>query len=187
MSIQPETEREERIKLIHQQFSTLMWLGFKQVVSRLQKYGLTQPQFITLSALVHHNSPATMQQLTKVTFQDAPTMTGIVNRLLKMELVRRTRSEMDRRVVFVEATSAGVELVETIDRELRRDKRVGLFQLSETDLDKLEEMLDYLLLVLLRQNPEYNEVSLDLAKKWLQNFAADPLGMIKQDEIPSIL
>ncbi len=187
MSVEAMSKRDERIKILHQQFSTLMWLGFKQVVARLQKYGLTQPQFLTLTALVDHQSPATMQQLTKVSFQDAPTMTGIVNRLLKMGLVHRTRSNIDRRVVLVEATSAGIELVDVIDRELRRDKSVGLFSLSDPDLDKLEEMLDYLLLVLLRQNPEYQDVDLALAKVWLQNFAADPLGAIKQQEIPTIL
>ena len=187
MSPQVELNRDQRIKLIHQQFSTLMWLGFKQVVSRLQKYGLTQPQFMVLSALVNHRDAATMQDLTRVSFQDAPTMTGIVKRLVKMELVARTRSEIDRRVVLVEATPAGIDLIETVDRELRQDKRVGLVNLSETDLDKLEEMMDYLLLVLLRQNQEYNGVDLEIAKAWLQNVAADPPGAFKRQDIPSIL
>ncbi len=173
---------QERVQMLHQQFFTLVWLGFRQMVSRLQKYHLTQPQFATLAALVRYQQPATMQQLTKVTFQDAPTMTGVVNRLLKMGLVRRTRSENDRRVVLVEATPEAVVLIEEIDRDLRDESPAGFSRISEDDLDKLEKMLDNILLILLEQNPHAEQLTLDTAKEWLRTFASDPLSFVKTQE-----
>jgi len=175
-----------RVRLVQQQMFTLMWLGMKQFVGHLQRYGLTQPQFVTLAALVHHPKPATMQELTKVPLQDAPTMTGIVNRLLKMEVVQRTRSETDRRVVLVEATPAGGELIEKVICEMEQTSPVSFYGLPDEDLDKLENILDEILLILLKQSSYAQQTSLEQAKQWLQTFAGDPIQFVKnQDNILS--
>lgn len=186
MTSEKENTRYARVQLLQQQIYTLMWMGMKQFVSHLQQYGLTQPQFVTLAALVHHSQPVTMQQLSKVTFQDAPTMTGIVNRLVKMGVVQRTRSEVDRRVVLVQATPAGANLIDKIDREMEDATPVSFYRLPDEDLDKLEEIIDGLLLILLKQHSPRQEISLAQAKQWLQTFAADPIQFVKnQEDSPS--
>jgi len=167
--------RLARVELLHEQFFTLMWLGFRQVTQRLQKFGLTHPQFVTLAALVKYNKPASMRQLTSVTFQDAPTMTGIVNRLLKMDLVARTRCESDRRVVLVESKPAAVKLLETINKSLRQDKTIGFATLSDEALDKLDTTLNYVLEILLRNSQGQFPTDMAVVKEWMKSFASDPI------------
>jgi len=170
-----EETRLARVELLHEQFFTLMWLGFRQVTQRLQKFGLTHPQFVTLAALVKYQKSASMRQLTSVTFQDAPTMTGIVNRLLKMDLVARTRCETDRRVVLVEAKPAAIKLLETINQSLRQDKTIGFSALSGEALDKLDTILDYILEILLKNNQRQSPTDIEIAKEWMKLFAGDPI------------
>ncbi len=174
--------KDLRVRQVHQQMFTLMWLGMKQFVGYLQRYGLTQPQFVTLAALVHHRQPATMQQLAKVTLQDAPTMTGIVNRLVKMGLVQRTRSDADRRVVLVEATTAGADLIERVDCELGDMRPISFYGLPDEDLDRLENILDEILLIILKKASSAQQTTLAQAKTWLQSFAADPIEFVKNQE-----
>ncbi len=182
MTSEKEKLHHARVRLLQQQIYTLMWMGMKQFVNHLQQYGLTQPQFVTLAALVHHQKPVTMQQLAKVALQDAPTMTGIVNRLVKMGVAQRTRSETDRRVVLVQATSAGTNLIDKIDREMQDASPVSFYRLPDEDLDKLENIIDGLLLILLKQHSPFQEISLPQAKQWLQSFAADPIRFVKNQE-----
>ena len=100
--------REKRIKALKEAFHTLLWIATRQFSQQLQSFGLTYPQFVTLASLAAHKQACTMRDLTNVTFQDPPTMTGIVDRLVRMNLVQRTRSELDRRVVLVRATETGL-------------------------------------------------------------------------------
>ena len=87
MSVAIQT-REERIKTLKNAFHALMWIAMRQFSQRLQSFGLTHPQFITLASLTAHEQACTMRDLTNVTFQDPPTMTGIVDRLVKIKLDR---------------------------------------------------------------------------------------------------
>src|ERR1700752_1318297 len=123
--------REERIKTIHDAFFALMWISKRQFAQRLQTFGLTHPQFITLATLTAHKKACTMSDLINVTFQDAPTMTGVIDRLVKMQLVERTRSETDRRVVLVEVTPAGSGLVQQIDEQMLCDATTGFARLTD--------------------------------------------------------
>ncbi len=175
--------RLARVELLHEQFFTLMWLGFRQVTQRLQKFGLTHPQFVTLAALVKYGQPASMRQLTSVTFQDAPTMTGIVNRLLKMDLVKRTRCETDRRVVLVEAMPAAIKLLETINQSLREDETIGFSTLSDEALDRLDTLLNYILEILLKNNQQQFPMDIEIAKEWIKLFASDPITFISIRDI----
>lgn len=181
--VNEKTDKDyERVYSIQQQIYTLMWMGMKQFVGHLQQYGVTQPQFVTLAALVHHHQPATMQQLSKVALQDAPTMTGIVNRLLNMSLVERTRSEVDRRVVLVQATSAGRELIQKFELGMRDANPISFFRLSDADVSKLETILNDLLQLLLKQNSHTQSISVEQGQQWLKDFAGDPIQFIKNQE-----
>jgi DNA-binding MarR family transcriptional regulator len=68
-------------------------------------HGLTGPQFLTLKTVVERGSPTTGEVAEAVHLSQA-TMTGIVDRLEVKGLVRRTRTDRDRRKVRVEPTAA---------------------------------------------------------------------------------
>lgn len=67
------------------------------------KSNLTFPQTLVL-ALLDSDGPMPISSLAKATGSANSTVSGIVDRLERSGLVRRVRSEQDRRVIFVEVT-----------------------------------------------------------------------------------
>lgn len=171
--------RAERIRTLKDAFHALMWIATRQFSQRLQTYHLTMPQFFTLSALTAHKQPCTMRDLTNVILQDPPTTTGIVDRLVRMELVQRKRSEADRRVVFVQATSTGIELVNQINEEIMRDELAGYTDLSDDDLAALEKLLRFKLRMQLGRYRSLQDEDLDAEIKKLRHFVNDPIHYTK--------
>ncbi len=174
--------RDERVKLLKDSFHALMWIALREFSQHLQSFGLTHPQFIALSALTAHKKACTMRDLTNVTFQDPPTMTGIVDRLVKMKLVERTRSETDRRVVLVQATPAGARLVKKINDEIMREESRMYSTLTDEDLTALERLLRHKLRMHIGRYKSLQNEDLDVEMEKLQRFMTDPIYYTKLEE-----
>ena len=71
--------------------------------SRLGKLGLTFPQALTLSAL-GTDGPIPISKLAERTGSANSTISGVVDRLERLGLAKRTRSDLDHRVILVETT-----------------------------------------------------------------------------------
>ena len=67
------------------------------------KINLTFPQAMVIS-LLDGDEPLPISAIAEATGSANSTISGIVDRLERMELVRRRRSDEDRRVIYVEAT-----------------------------------------------------------------------------------
>ncbi|MCB0155670.1 MAG: MarR family transcriptional regulator [Anaerolineae bacterium] len=171
--------RADRIKALDEAFISLMWIAKQQISHRLQRFGLTHPQFMVLATLAAHGQPCTMSDLTGITFQDPPTMTGIIDRLVKMKLVQRTRSEIDRRVVLAEATTAGKELVQSIEEDRLHDATTGYAALTDEDLTVLEELLRYVLRMHVGRYKSLCDDELDAEIEKLRIFKNDPISYAK--------
>ncbi|MDM8519269.1 MarR family transcriptional regulator [Anaerolineales bacterium HSG6] len=171
--------RRERIISIRDAFISLMWTAQRQFSIRLQPFGLTKPQFMALSALAAHNQPCTMGDLREVTFQDGPTMTGIINRLIKMGYVERTRSQVDRRVVLVQVADAGIEVVKQIEQEALHDDLCGYAALNDDELTNMEQLLTYTLRMYLRRYMASQNVDVEETLKKLKMFKKDPIYYAK--------
>lgn len=157
----------------------LMRVSTRWFVQRLQAYNLTLPQFVTLAALAAHKQACTMSALTNVTFQDPPTTTGIIDRLVKSDLVERTRSEADRRVVLVQATPAGVDLIGRIEENLTQEALPGYAMLSDDELTTFEHLLGHLLRVHLKRFMSLPEANIDAEIEKLEFFVKDPISYLK--------
>jgi DNA-binding MarR family transcriptional regulator len=174
--------REERIKILKNAFHALMWIAMRHFSQKLQSFGLTHPQFIALASLTAHKQACTMRDLTNVTFQDPPTMTGIVDRLVKMKLVERTRSETDRRVVLVQATPAAMELVEQINEETMQDELSLYCDLTDDDLSALEQLLKSKIRLYVGGYRSLRDEELDSEIERLQDFMSDPIYYAKLED-----
>ncbi|MEW5958728.1 MAG: MarR family transcriptional regulator [Chloroflexota bacterium] len=173
--------RPERIKLLKDAFHALIWITTRQFSQQLQTYNLTMPQFFALSALTAHRQACTMRDLTHVFLQDPPTMTGIIDRLVRMKLVARTRSEDDRRVVLVEATLAGIDLVNRINEAIMRDEMANYSDLSDDDLAALEQLLRFKLRIHLGRFKSLQDGDLEAEIEKLQRFINDPIHYTKTE------
>ncbi|GAP62500.1 hypothetical protein ARMA_0923 [Ardenticatena maritima] len=91
----------------------LSWLAQKRFNQHISRYGITLPQFLALAYMIKERQCA-MNQLAEATQQDAATMTGVVDRLERLNLVERRRNPLDRRVVFVIPTERALELVQEV-------------------------------------------------------------------------
>jgi len=78
----------------------------------VKDYGLTVPQLIILKEL-KANGTISVGDLAKNIDLTHATVTSILDRLVKLEYVERTRSDTDRRRVYVEISKKGIDIVET--------------------------------------------------------------------------
>jgi DNA-binding MarR family transcriptional regulator len=107
----------------------------------LAGFDLTPPQFFVLRSIAQHGEHSTMSSLAYDTLQHCATMTGIVDRLVRMGLVLRRRAETDRRQVLVELTPAGRGLLDKV-RGCRESRLVAtLTHLSAHDTEELLHLL----------------------------------------------
>lgn len=77
-------------------------------ISRLT--GLTLPQLMTMQAL-RHIAPVTTGDLAKEVFLTQATVTSILDRLEKKDLILRERGVEDKRKVWITLSSKGLELM----------------------------------------------------------------------------
>lgn len=76
----------------------------------VMRYGLTGPQLMVLRELSAHNG-VSVGELTRAIHLSQATVTGILDRLAKRGLVRRQRSDQDKRRVLVWLTEEGEHLL----------------------------------------------------------------------------
>lgn len=107
---------------------------------RLAKHGLTAPQWAVLARLWEENvqSPSVIGR--NLHF-DRPTITGIVDRLEKKGLVRKTREAEDRRVVRIHLTARGREMERQLPPYAREVNRVAAQGMSEAEVERLKGSL----------------------------------------------
>jgi DNA-binding MarR family transcriptional regulator len=171
--------REERIRLIKDVFHYLTWVAMRQFSQLLQPFGLTAPQYFVLAALSAHHQACTMRDLISVAFEDPPTMTGIIDRLVKMSLVERTRSDADRRLVLVQSTPIGVDLVHQIQEQMVKNTLTGYTGLSDDELLELEQLLTYKLRMYLQRYKTIEHTDLEVEMDKIRQFMRDPIHYSK--------
>ena len=75
----------------------------------LNEIGITYTQYLVLLVLWELEN-SNIKEIAKVLKLDSPTITPIVQKLEKMNLVKRQRSSTDERVVVVSLTKNGIDL-----------------------------------------------------------------------------
>ena len=93
------------------------------------KLNLTFPQATALNVL-GKEGPMPISRLAELTGSANSTISGIVDRLERLGLARRTRSELDHRVIYVEANEEYHKRMDTI--------QIGVNEYFDTLLDTLK-------------------------------------------------
>lgn len=138
------TRREERIEALERLLRRLIWLERKSLSQELSYYGVTVPQFYALLCLEERGLASPMNELAQATKQALATMTGIVDRLVKMGLVERQRKGSDRRVVLVHLTTRGERLLEEVKARRRQSYYKALAKFDDEGIDQLLRLLEVL-------------------------------------------
>lgn len=102
---------------------------------------LSTSQCRALLFLLEHED-STMTVLSRGLVISLSAATGIVDRLIKKQLIERNRDESDRRVVRVRLTDEGGRLAETARDAMRQYTADALCALSEQDRGRLMNLLE---------------------------------------------
>jgi DNA-binding MarR family transcriptional regulator len=139
-----EAGEQDMLDVLENEMLRLVWLEQKRLAQTLAAHRLTVPQFLVLASIWERHSSCQMGELAGDMLQSSATMTGIVDRLVGMQLVYRLATPGDRRVVMIDLTAQGRDLMV----QVRADKRERLQRI-------LDHMAEHDRLALLRLIGEY--------------------------------
>jgi DNA-binding MarR family transcriptional regulator len=88
------------------------------------------------------DGPRRITQLAMTEALAQPTVTQLIDKLEGRELVSRSRSEEDGRVVLVEITTAGAAALESVRALIRANMREALVDLPDAELTELAHAAD---------------------------------------------
>jgi DNA-binding MarR family transcriptional regulator len=105
-----------------------------------RRYGLTGPQLTVIKILAEIGDLSLSSLSERIKAQNS-TVTGIIDRMEREELVLRERSEADRRVVLIRLSDKGRRLAQTIRVEPMEIFRQALTKMPKKDQSELFRIL----------------------------------------------
>jgi len=137
-----------RTKEIVYSIRRLMQAGEHYTKELNKIYNVSAAQINCLLAL-YENGPLPPSQIAKHIMVNSSTVTGIIDRLEKKNLVKRLRVSQDRRVITVELTKSGKILAKNAPPPIQQKIIDGLNKLSQSEIEqialtlkRLTDMLD---------------------------------------------
>ena len=107
----------------------------------LNEIGITYTQYLVLLVLWESES-CSIKDIAKTLKLDSPTITPIVQKLEKMNLVKRQRSNPEERIVMVSLTKSGIDL--EVQVASIQNKVACKTHLKTKDFNELKETLNQL-------------------------------------------
>lgn len=129
--------------LIVREMRTVFHSIKKNLGTRFNSFNLTGPQGMLMGILNRYGEMNVSDLSEKLGLSNS-TVSGIIDRLEKQDLVKRTRSESDRRVVYVSATEKFKKGFEENFKELENDFGRMLSKASTDEIDTIIEGLHLL-------------------------------------------
>ena len=123
----------------------------------LSRGKITAPQYLVLD-LLFCSAPAKTTSLAEEMGVSLPAMSGLVDRLYKMKLVRRSNCQADRRIIWIDITAKGREIVQSV-RSQREKALSNVFgKLSQADREEYLRIITKMREILNSQKGEKGEV-----------------------------
>jgi DNA-binding MarR family transcriptional regulator len=108
----------------------------------LREHGLTPSQYNVLRILRGEGKPLPCLEIADRLISVVPAITGLIDRLERLELITRRRSKEDRRVVLVAATAKALELLAGLDRPIQVLHKQLIGHLRDAELRELIRLLE---------------------------------------------
>lgn len=127
-----------KVKALLNILYTANWISSLQN-DYFKPFGISPQQFNILRILNGANKALSVQVIKERMVERAPNATRLMDKLHAKNYINRFPSELDRRVVNIEITEKGKELLASIPMNLNSD----LFQnLNEAEAEQLSDLLD---------------------------------------------
>jgi len=108
---------------------------------RSKNLDITPEQWVVLSRL-HHEGKLYQTDLANKSFRDKPTVSRILDLLVKKSLVERVQDKLDARKYLISLTNEGEKLVDAATPEVEESREKGWTNLTEEEYDMLVCLLD---------------------------------------------
>ena len=108
-----------------------------------QETGLTGPQLWAIR-VIHEHGPINISDIAKRMYLHPTTVLGIIDRLEARGLVSRNRSKDDRRVIWLELTQDGKDLVQSVPEVVQGLLGARLEGIALNDLAEIDEGIVHL-------------------------------------------
>ena len=102
-------------------------------------YGISPQQYNILRILRGAGEAIKVQLIKDRMIERAPNATRLMDKLCDKKFIERIRCEHDRRVVYINISKQGLELLTTIDKSIKLD---FLENLTEKEAAQLSDLLD---------------------------------------------
>jgi DNA-binding MarR family transcriptional regulator len=109
-----------------------------------REHGVTPSQYNVLRILRGEGQPLPILEIAARTVAVVPGITGLIDRLERVGLVRRRRCAEDRRVVYVAITAKGLDRLAQLDEPVRALNREIAGHLTPAELAELSRLLEKL-------------------------------------------
>lgn len=130
--------KNDKVKALLNIIYTANWIKSKQSTF-FKPFNISQQQYNILRILRGAKEPLKAQTIKERMIERAPNATRLMDKLSDKKLIERVRCDHDRRVVYINITDKGLELLAKIDASFRVDL---LENLSNSEAKNLSDLLD---------------------------------------------
>ena len=130
-------ERMKRFAMVNEEIFERTASAELQAYAKFPDLSLLQVQVIRL---IEYHKPCNMSQLSKSMGLSLASTTQLMNRLAKKDYIKRVRSKIDQRVVFVELKAKGKKVINASRKHV---DTVGLQVMKKFTPKEQDQMLDF--------------------------------------------
>ncbi|MDU8886215.1 MarR family transcriptional regulator [Yeosuana sp. MJ-SS3] len=127
-----------RIKALLNIIYTANWINSKQSMF-FRPFGISPQQYNILRILKGANQPLKVQTIKERMLERSPNATRLMDKLCSKNLIERLNCETDRRIVHIQITNKGKQLLNKISKDFNEDL---IKNLTESDAKQLSDLLD---------------------------------------------
>ena len=109
----------------------------------MSEFELSMAQFNVLRILRGAKSKLSIHVVKERMIEVSPNTTRLIDKLIDKELVKRIKCESDKRIIFVEITQKGLDLLSSIDVKLEKENFISK-KLTDKEAIQLNKLLDKL-------------------------------------------
>jgi len=134
--------KQKRVGFLIERSYRITKLAFIKAFQKLD-IDMTPNQYILMD-IIQQSEGATQRELTYQTFKDPPTVSRIIENMVKKGWVKRVQAEDDRRKTLISLTETGESLLKQCASEIEELRRTTWHNLSEADYENFKRIMEQL-------------------------------------------
>ncbi|MCE5215225.1 MAG: MarR family transcriptional regulator [Methanobacterium sp.] len=120
----------------------LFYRRIKTSINQVNSKYCKSEGYYQIIGLLLNTGPLSTSEAGEKLYISKPNMTPLIDKLVQEKMVKRTRSQHDRRVVYIEITEEGKKFLYDAREAVEKNIKENLSNFDEKDLKKLYDSLE---------------------------------------------